>query len=45
MPDLFAMLPFEFPPILFHDVQMGTELPTKGSISTTAVPAALAKLG
>ena len=30
IPDIFAMLPFEFPPILFHDVEMGTRLMTAG---------------
>lgn len=28
--DLFAMLPFEMPPYLFHDVEMGTKLMTAG---------------
>ena len=30
MPDLFAMLPYEMPPFLFHDVEMGTKLMTAG---------------
>ena len=30
IPDIFAMLPFEFPPMLFHDVEMGTKLMTAG---------------
>jgi len=30
VPDLFATLPFELPPILFHDVEMGTKLLTAG---------------
>ena len=30
IPDLFAMLPYEFPPMLFHDVKLGEELMTKG---------------
>lgn len=28
--DLFAMLPYEMPPYLFHDVEMGTKLMTAG---------------
>ena len=28
--DLFAMLPYEMPPYLFHDVEMGTKLLTSG---------------
>jgi pimeloyl-ACP methyl ester carboxylesterase len=28
--DLFAMLPYEMPPYLFHDVEMGTKLLTAG---------------
>ena len=28
--DLFAMLPYEMPPFLFHDVEMGTKLMTAG---------------
>lgn len=28
--DLFAMLPYELPPYLFHDVEMGTKLMTAG---------------
>jgi pimeloyl-ACP methyl ester carboxylesterase len=30
IPDLFAMLPYEFPPMLFHDVKLGEELMTRG---------------
>lgn len=30
IPDLFAMLPYEMPPHLFHDVEMGTKLMTAG---------------
>lgn len=30
VPDLFAMLPYEMPPYLFHDVEMGTKLMTAG---------------
>ncbi len=30
IPDLFAMLPYEMPPYLFHDVEMGTKLMTAG---------------
>ncbi|MEI9888582.1 MAG: alpha/beta fold hydrolase [Rhizomicrobium sp.] len=30
IPDLFAMLPFELPPLLFHDVEAGTKLLTAG---------------
>ncbi|WP_439815017.1 alpha/beta fold hydrolase [Zavarzinia sp. CC-PAN008] len=30
MPDIFATLPFEFPPLLFHDVEAGTALMTAG---------------
>ena len=30
VPDLFATLPFELPPILFHDIEMGTKLLTSG---------------
>jgi pimeloyl-ACP methyl ester carboxylesterase len=30
IPDLFSTLPFELPPILFHDVEMGTQLLTSG---------------
>lgn len=30
IPDFFAALPFELPPLLFHDVEMGTKLLTAG---------------
>jgi pimeloyl-ACP methyl ester carboxylesterase len=30
IPDLFAMLPYEMPPYLFHDVEAGTKLMTAG---------------
>jgi len=30
IPDLFAMLPYEMPPVLFHDVELGTKLMTAG---------------
>ena len=30
VPDLFAMLPYEMPSYLFHDVEMGTKLMTAG---------------
>jgi len=30
IPDIFAKLPFEFPALLFHDVEMGTKLMTAG---------------
>ena len=30
IPDLFAMLPYEMPPYLFHDIEMGTKLLTAG---------------
>ena len=30
IPDLFAMLPYEMPPYLFHDVEAGTRLMTAG---------------
>lgn len=30
IPDIFAKLPFEFPSLLFHDVEMGTKLLTAG---------------
>lgn len=30
IPDIFAKLPFEFPELLFHDVEMGTRLMTAG---------------
>lgn len=30
IPDLFAMLPYEMPPHLFHDVEAGTKLMTAG---------------
>ena len=30
IPDIFATLPFEFPALLFHDVEMGTKLLTAG---------------
>ena len=30
VPDLFAMLPYEMPPYLFHDIEMGTKLMTAG---------------
>jgi len=30
IPDLFATLPFEYPPLLFHDEAFGTELMTAG---------------
>ncbi len=30
IPDLFAMLPYEMPPCLFHDVEAGTKLMTAG---------------
>lgn len=30
IPDIFAMLPFELPPVLFHDVALGTRLLTAG---------------
>jgi pimeloyl-ACP methyl ester carboxylesterase len=30
IPDLFAMLPYEMPPYLFHDVEMGAKLMTAG---------------
>ncbi len=31
IPDLFATLPSEFPPLLFHDVEFGTKLMTAGA--------------
>ncbi|HTO41259.1 MAG TPA: alpha/beta fold hydrolase, partial [Rhizomicrobium sp.] len=30
VPDLFSTMPYEFPALLFHDVQKGTELLTAG---------------
>lgn len=30
IPDLFALLPYELPPLLFHDVEAGTKLMTAG---------------
>lgn len=30
IPDIFATLPFEFPSLLFHDVELGTQLMTRG---------------
>ena len=30
IPDLFALLPYELPPLLFHDVEAGTQLMTAG---------------
>ena len=30
IPDLFSLMPYEYPPLLFHDEKMGTELMTAG---------------
>jgi pimeloyl-ACP methyl ester carboxylesterase len=38
IPDLFALLPFELPPLLFHDPAFGTKLMTGGLLREAPAP-------